>query len=97
MPITTDNPEVKILEDTKIELDEPWNILIFDDPVNYMGFVTMVLRRVFGYSETKAAGLMLQIHRHGKSVVWSGARERAEFYVQQLQSYQLLASMKKAA
>jgi ATP-dependent Clp protease adaptor protein ClpS len=96
MPPITDKPEIEILEQEKIEIDEPWNVLIFNDPVNYMGFVTMVLRRVFGYSETKAAELMLQIHQQGKSVVWSGVRERAEFYVQQLHSYQLLASMKKA-
>lgn len=96
MPTTTDKPEIQILEETQASLDEPWNVIIFDDPVNYMSFVTMVLRRVFGYSETKATELMLQVHQRGKSIVWSGVRERAEFYVQQLQSYQLLAAMKKA-
>lgn len=96
MPTTTDKPEIQILEETQACLDEPWNVIIFDDPVNYMSFVTMVLRRVFGYSETKATELMLQVHQRGKSIVWSGVRERAEFYVQQLQSYQLLAAMKKA-
>lgn len=96
MPTTTDKPEIQILEETKASLDEPWNVIIFDDPVNYMSFVTMVLRRVFGYSEAKATELMLQVHQRGKSIVWSGVRERAEFYVQQLQTYQLLAAMKKA-
>lgn len=96
MPAITERPETQILEETQANLDEPWNVVIFNDPVNYMGFVTLVLRRVFGYSEAKAAELMLQIHEQGKSVVWSGVRERAEFYVQQLQSFQLLACMKKA-
>lgn len=97
MSTTTEKPDIEILEETKAALDEPWNVVIFDDPVNYMNFVTLVLRRVFGYSETKATELMLQIHQRGKSIVWSGVRERAEFYVQQLQTYQLLAAMKKAA
>jgi ATP-dependent Clp protease adaptor protein ClpS len=61
-----------------------------------MGFVTLVLRRVFGYSEAKAEELMLQVHREGKSVVWTGVREKAELYVQQLQAHQLLASIQRA-
>ena len=81
---------------TEAELDAPWNVVVYDDPVNLMSFVTLVLRRVFGYPQEKAEALMLEVHRKGLSVVWSGDRERAEFYVQQLQSYQLLAAMKKA-
>ena len=40
--------------------------------------------------------MMLEVHTKGKSIVWTGDREKAELYVQQLQSYQLLAAMKKA-
>ncbi len=97
MPPSVKDPEVKVHEEIEADLDQPWNVIVFDDPVNYMGFVTLVLRRVFGYSQAKAEELMLQVHREGKSIVWSGVREKAEFYVQQLQSHQLLASMKKAA
>jgi len=97
MSTVTKDPDVQILEEVDSELDQPWNVIIFDDPVNFMSFVTLVLRRVFGYSEAKATELMLEIHKRGKCVVWSGVREKAEFYVQQLQSYQLLASMKKAS
>ncbi len=98
MAIVTQKPGTEILTDTEsdADLESPWNVLIFDDPVNYMGFVTLVLRRVFGYSLEMAEKLMLQVHNEGKSVVWTGNKEKAEFYVQQLQSHQLLASMKKA-
>ncbi|HUF62732.1 MAG TPA: ATP-dependent Clp protease adapter ClpS [Verrucomicrobiales bacterium] len=77
-------------------LDRPWHVIVFNDPVNIMNFVTLVFQRVFGYPKEKAESLMLHIHRHGKSIVWSGARERAEFYVQQLQSHQLWASMEQS-
>ena len=97
MPIETEEQtHVTTETDTDAELAQPWNVVVFDDPVNLMGFVTMVLRRIFGYSEEKATQLMLEVHQGGKSVVWSGEREKAEFYVQQLQSFQLLAAMKKA-
>ena len=77
-------------------LDVPWNVVVHDDPVNVMGYVTLVLMKIFGYDEKKAAVLMMQVHKLGRSIVWSGEREKAEFYVQQLQSHQLKTSLEKA-
>lgn len=92
-----DLDEITLTEtETLTELDSPWNVLVYDDPVNLMSFVTLVLRRVFGYPREKAEALMLEVHRRGLSVVWSGEKEKAELYVQQLQAHQLLAAMKKA-
>ncbi len=78
------------------QLDVPWNVIVHDDPVNLMGYVTFVLMKIFGYDEKKAAILMMQVHQLGRSVVWSGEREKAEFYVQQLQAHQLKTSLEKA-
>ena len=77
-------------------LDVPWNVIVHDDPVNLMGYVTHVLMKIFGYDENKATILMMQVHKLGKSIVWSGEREKAEFYVQQLQAHQLKTSLEKA-
>jgi len=77
-------------------LDVPWNVVVHDDPVNLMGYVTWVLMRIFGYDEKKAAILMMQVHQLGRSVVWSGQREKAEFYAQQLQAHQLKTTLEKA-
>ena len=79
-----------------ISLDAPWNVVVHDDPVNLMGYVTYVLMKIFGYDKKKADILMMQVHRQGRSIVWSGEREKAEFYVQQLQSHQLKTSLEKA-
>ncbi|MEY5013182.1 MAG: ATP-dependent Clp protease adapter ClpS [Verrucomicrobiota bacterium] len=79
------------------ELDVPWNVIVHDDPVNLMGYVTMVLMKIFGYDEKRASKLMLEVHRAGRSVVWSGQRERAEMHTQQLQAHQLKASIEKSA
>ena len=92
-----DIDEVTITETkTEVDLDTPWNVVVLNDPVNLMGFVAMVFRRVFGYSEEKSQELMLEVHQLGRSVVWTGNREQAEMYVQQLQGYQLYASMEKS-
>lgn len=75
----------------------PWNVVVHDDPVNLMGYVTHVLMKIFGYNEKKAAVLMLQVHQQGRSIVWTGEREKAEFFTQQLQAHQLTSSLEKAA
>lgn len=79
------------------DLAVPWNVIVHDDPVNLMGYVTYVIMKIFGYDEKKATQLMLQVHELGRSVVWSGEREPAEFYTQQLQAHQLKTSLEKAS
>jgi ATP-dependent Clp protease adaptor protein ClpS len=82
--------------ETKPDLDVPWNVIVLNDPINLMSYVTMVFQRVFGYPREKAERLMLEVHNKGRSLVWSGGHERAEHYVHQLHSYQLLAHMEKS-
>ena len=77
-------------------LDHPWNVVVFDDPVNLQSYVTLVFKKVFGYDTAKATRLMLEVHQLGRSVVWTGEREMAEFYTQQMQAHQLKSSMEKA-
>ena len=74
----------------------PWNVVVHDDPVNLMDYVTLVFVKVFGYSQARATKLMMEVHQAGRSIVWTGGRERAELYMQQLQSYQLKTSMEKS-
>lgn len=79
-----------------VSLDVPWNVVVYDDPVNLMEYVTFVFKKVFGYPEPHATRLMMEVHTQGRSIVWSGEREKAEFFAQQLQSFQLRTSLEKA-
>jgi ATP-dependent Clp protease adaptor protein ClpS len=83
-------------EDTNVFLDQPWQVVVHDDPVNLMSYVTHVLRKIFGYQEDKARQLMLLVHKTGRAIAWTGARERAEHYVRELHAHQLLATLEKA-
>ncbi|MGD0058057.1 MAG: ATP-dependent Clp protease adapter ClpS [Verrucomicrobiia bacterium] len=98
-PIETGQPGVIVIgeTDTKDELSLPWNVIVHNDPINLMSYVTMVFMRVFGYPRPRAETLMMEVHNQGRSLVWSGGREQAEHYVHQLHSYQLLATMEKSA
>jgi ATP-dependent Clp protease adaptor protein ClpS len=86
---------VKPREDTEVVLDQPWNVVIHNDPVNLMSYVAHVIRKLFGYDEKEATRLMLQVHEQGRSIVWTGAREKAEHYVRELHSHQLLATIEQ--
>lgn len=74
-------------------LARPWKVVVHDDPVTLMDYVTMVFRRVFAYPQDKAHRLMMEVHRTGRAIVWSGAREQAEMYVMKLHGHHLLATM----
>lgn len=92
----TAEPDIFQEEETTTEADTPWNVVAHNDPITKMNYVTMVFQKLFGYSKKKAEVHMLEVHHKGRSIVWSGVRERAELYVQQLHGYQLLATLEKA-
>lgn len=82
--------------ETESEIESPWNVVVHNDPVNLMSYVALIFRQVFGYSRERAEQHMLEVHQKGRSIVWTGGREKAEFYVQELHSHLLLATMEQA-
>jgi ATP-dependent Clp protease adaptor protein ClpS len=92
---TLEAPTIEKKETTRQEIEMPWNVVVHNDPVNLMSYVTMVFQRVFGYPRERAEKHMLEVHHGGRSILWSGVRERAELYVQQLHGYLLLATIEK--
>ena len=95
VPSTIATPTIETETRSEEALDVPWHVIVHNDPVNLMSYVTMVFQRVFGYPRDKAEKHMLEVHHKGRSVLWSGMREPAELYVQQLHGYLLLATLEK--
>ena len=88
-PVETDEPG----GDEILKPDRPWVVIVWNDPINLMSFVTMVFQKLFGYSLEKATRLMLDVHHKGRAVVSSGTREKAEFDVARLHAHGLWATM----
>jgi ATP-dependent Clp protease adaptor protein ClpS len=93
MSATGITTEIETREHTS--LAAPWNVIVHNDPVNLMSYVTMVFQRVLGFPRDKATRHMLEVHHKGRSLVWSGERERAEAIVEQLHGYLLLATLER--
>ena len=75
--------------------DRPWIVIVWNDPINLMSYVTFVLRKLFGFSKEEATKLMMQVHEEGKAVVASGQRERCELDVSRLHAHGLWATMQQ--
>jgi len=90
-PVEVEEPIV----DHADEVDRPWIVLVWNDPINLMTYVTFVLQKLFGYSREKAESLMLQVHHEGRAVVSSGSREKAELDVFRLHEHGLWATMQR--
>jgi ATP-dependent Clp protease adaptor protein ClpS len=88
-PATVDRP---VDEEVPVD-DRPWVVIVWDDPINLMSYVTFVLQKLFGYPKEKAERLMLQVHHEGRAVVSSGTRERCELDVFRLHEHGLWATM----
>jgi ATP-dependent Clp protease adaptor protein ClpS len=84
-----------VVDDEASESSRPWLVVVWDDPVNLMTYVTMVLRKVFGYSRSRAEALMLKVHNEGRAVVAEEPREQAELHVAQLHGYGLQATLER--
>ncbi|HEX5616472.1 MAG TPA: ATP-dependent Clp protease adapter ClpS [Acidimicrobiia bacterium] len=85
----------ELLGDDDVELERPWIVLVWNDPVNLMSYVVFVFQKLFGYSREKATRLMLQVHREGKAVVANGTREKCEADVARLHAHGLWATMQR--
>jgi ATP-dependent Clp protease adaptor protein ClpS len=92
-PETIDRPHSEEVAEPQL----PWVVIVWNDPINLMSYVTYVFQKLFGYSKEKATKLMLDVHHRGRAVVSSGPREKAEMDVYRLHAHGLWATMTKDA
>ncbi len=95
-PIEVDEPQVDDPDlDHEVDEERPWVVIVWNDPINLMDYVTFVLQKLFGYSLEKAQKLMLDVHHEGKAVVSQGTRDKAEIDVFRLHEHGLWATMQQ--
>jgi ATP-dependent Clp protease adaptor protein ClpS len=90
-PVEVEEPTA----DERTDVDRPWIVLVWNDPINLMSYVTFVFQKLFGYSRAHAESLMLDVHEKGRAVVSSGPKEKAELDVFRLHEHGLWATMQQ--
>lgn len=90
-PHRTDLPETG----ETLDVDRPWQVVVWNDPVNLMSYVVWVFRKLFGHPVEEATRLMLQVHHEGRAVVSSGPLEKAELDCHRLHHHGLWATLER--
>jgi len=86
-------PEIK--PDSAVATTTPWNVVVHNDPINYMGYVVVAFMNVLNLPSAEAKKLVQTVHQEGQAIVWSGNREKAEVLVLKLQQWHLNAQLSK--
>lgn len=76
-------------------VEDPYVVLLFDDPVNTMAYVASALRAVLKVDGPTAEHLMLEAHNNGKAAVFSGPQAEAERVCVDLHGWTLNATVVK--
>lgn len=98
MPTTLEPTRVREPDlDERTAEDRPWIVIVWNDPVNLMSYVTFVFMTYFGYPRAKAEALMLDVHQEGRALVSSGSRDAMERDVTAMHSYGLWATLSRAS
>lgn len=90
-PSRTDRPAT----DETHEVERPWQVVVWNDPVNLMSYVVWVFRKLFGHPVEEATRLMLQVHHQGRAIVASGPLEKAESDCHRLHHHGLWATLER--
>jgi ATP-dependent Clp protease adaptor protein ClpS len=74
-------------------LGAPWNVIVMNDNHNtFEGVASALSSTIPDVSYDKGLQLADRIHASGRAIVWSGHKEVAEHYWQQLQGHGLTMS-----
>jgi ATP-dependent Clp protease adaptor protein ClpS len=90
-PVEVDEPT----HEEDVAPEQPWIVIVWNDPINLMTYVVYVFQKLFGYSREKATSLMLDVHHKGRAVVSNGTREKAELDVFRLHEHGLWATLQQ--
>ena len=90
----TEIKEPEVIETT--DLDRPWKVLVWNDPINLMDYVVYVFKTVLKMNEKDASRHMWEVHQKGKSVVARETREKSELIIHRLRGFGLNATLEQA-
>ena len=95
-PGTETSPGIDVEEKLKDAFERGWTVIVWNDPVNLMEYVTHVFKTVLKMNDSDAHRHMLEVHHKGKSLVARETREKAEMLVNRLRGFGLNTTMEQA-
>jgi ATP-dependent Clp protease adaptor protein ClpS len=88
--VSASTVELPKVRDPGSDLGGEWRVIVLNDDHNTFDGVARALSEVLpGVSYDRGMAMANKIHQTGQAIVWSGAREPAELYWEQLGSFGL--------
>ena len=94
-PRTAERLDEQLVELPVHAAEVPWQIVVWNDPVNLMSYVSWVFRRHFGVDADTAEHLMMQVHTAGRATLAEGNREHMERHAEAMHEYGLWATVER--
>ncbi len=73
-----DRPKVMTVDDEKVEKDQPWQVLLFNDEVHAIDEVIFQIQKATGASLEAAFEITMEVHRQGKAICFEGSLSKCE-------------------
>lgn len=78
-----------------VELDNPWQVLLFNDEEHSFDEVILQIQKATGYSMERAFELTLRVHNSGKALIYVGSKEKCEKVAAILKLIELITLVEK--
>ena len=82
--MTTTGIDYKTDTTTTTKLMPHYNVIVYNDDEHSFPFVVEIFNKVLRYDIDKCTRLAWDVHRNGRSIVWTGTLEVAELKKEQL-------------
>jgi ATP-dependent Clp protease adaptor protein ClpS len=92
-PSVTTTPVRKTTGAEDLLLEDPCQVVLYNDDFNAAEFVVACLVQVFGHPAGLAAKIMTEAHQNGRAIAQVEGRSEAVLHRQQLQSFGLTADV----
>lgn len=80
---TTAEPELE----EKVKRLPPYNVILLNDDDHTFQYVIMMMKQLFGYPEERGFQIAETVHRAGRAVVLTTAKEHAELKCEQIHAF----------
>ena len=75
---TVTSPGTRIIEETDIEPQKPYHLILLDDDSHTYEYVVRMLGRIFGYSREKGFAIACIVDSAGQAILMTGAHAEVE-------------------
>lgn len=94
---TLPSPGTQVLEDTDVQLDKPYHLILLDDDQHTYQYVVSMMARVFGYSQEKGFAIACVVDSEGQAIVMTASHDEVSLKQQQIHAFGADPLMKTSA